>query len=308
MSAVDDHQEAIGGLEEAASRLRQFTRGPGPTRSDLDDVLALIARAQIQLFGPRPRARHGEGARTRILRYLQDHAGEIVTGEEIARVSGIQEWARRVRELRVEHGYEISELGGSRYRLEDDEPNIDRARQWKLANGIRNEKGSARHRIGLFLEATVGEIVTRDQIDYVGGIKEGVRRVRELRDEYGWPINSHIDEPGLSPGAYRLISADPADRRDPRQRLYPEGLREAVFARDDYSCQKCGRNREKALAAGDTRFYLEIHHKHAVSGELEALPPDELNALDNLLTLCHHDHVLETAAFQERRRRERAKG
>ena len=53
------------------------------------------------------------------------------------RVAGIQEWARRIRELRVEHGYEITELGGSRYRLDRGDPNEERAKQWKLANGIR---------------------------------------------------------------------------------------------------------------------------------------------------------------------------
>jgi 5-methylcytosine-specific restriction endonuclease McrA len=129
--------------------------------------------------------------------------------------------------------------------------------------------------------------------------------VRELRDEHGWPVNSHIDEAALRPGDYRLVSADSADRRDPRQRLYPEHLRERVFARDDYTCRSCGRNREKALAAGDTRFYLEIHHKTAVAEELEALPPEELNKEENLITLCHRDHNEETGKLQERRRRER---
>ena len=95
-------------------------------------------------------------------------------------------------------------------------------------------------RIEAFLRAFEGEVVSRDQIDYVAKIKEGSRRVRELRDEHGWPINSHIDEPDLRPGEYRLVSADPADRRDTRQRLYPEGLRERVFARDNYTCRSVG--------------------------------------------------------------------
>jgi hypothetical protein len=295
-------------LQAAAARLGELAgKPPGDevSRDDLDAVIAEIVGAQRQIFGPRPRAPRGKGGRKRILEYFQARLGHDVAGEELAAASGIQEWARRVRELRVEEGWDIVEVGDSVYRLESASPNEERALRWRVANSIRREPGSATNRIKSFLEVFEGEIVTRDQIDYVAKIKEGSRRVRELRDEYGWPINSYIDEPDLRPGEYRLVSIDPADRRDPRQRLYPEGLRERIFERDNYTCDECGRNREKALAAGDTRFYLEIHHKTAVAEELDALAPEELNDESNLLTLCHRDHLLATAAFQERRRRER---
>lgn len=277
-------------------------------REEVDTVVASIAGAQRELFGPRPRAPKGEGGRQRILKYLSAHVGEEVSGEQLAAASGIHEWARRLRELRVEGGYDIREVGDSLYVMASAEPDLERARRWREANAIRRQPGSATDRIGRFLVALVGEVVTRDQIDYVAKIKEGSRRVRELRDEHGWPVNSYIDEPELRPGEYRLVSAAGADRRDPRQRLYPEGLRERVYARDNYTCLKCGKNRERALAAGDTRFYLELHHKSAVAEELDALPVEELNREENLLTLCHTDHLKETATFQERRRRERRGG
>jgi hypothetical protein len=57
-------------------------------------------------------------AKARIRTYLVEHVGEIVYGEELAEVSGILAWARRVRELR-EEGLAIVELGGSRYRLDE---------------------------------------------------------------------------------------------------------------------------------------------------------------------------------------------
>jgi hypothetical protein len=301
-SAVERIRETAQQLQDIARRLAD---GSDAKREELDHVIAEITGAQRQIFGPRPRAKRGAGSRQRILAYLQEHLGDEVAGEELAAVSGIQEWARRVRELRTEHGYEITELGGSLYRLESAEPNEEVAAQWRLANFIRRGKGSASHRIRSYLEARVGEIVTRDEIDYVARIKEGIRRVRELRDEGGWPINSNIDEASLKPGEYRLVSADPEDFRDPRQRLYPEDLRERVFRRDAYTCQVCGRNRDAALKAGDTRFYLELHHKKAVAEELDALPPEELNDEANLVTLCHVDHIRETAEFQERRQQER---
>jgi 5-methylcytosine-specific restriction endonuclease McrA len=227
-----------------------------------------------------------------------------VTGEELHAASRIGEWARRVRELRVEEGWPIEEDRG-RYRLTASEPDVAAAERWSVLNGIRRREGNARERIRALLEARVGEVVTRDELDYVAKIKEGSRRTRELRDEYGWPIESHIDDPRLQPGEYRLVSAEEADRRDPRQRLYPESTRSRVFERDNFTCQDCGRDREAAERAGDGRFYLEIHHRRAVAEQLDSLPEAELNDVDNLVTLCHADHLRQTAAFQRRRRSER---
>ena len=46
-------------------------------------------------------------ARDRIRSYLQAHAGNVIEGEELAAISGISEYARRVRELRNDEGFEI---------------------------------------------------------------------------------------------------------------------------------------------------------------------------------------------------------
>ncbi len=286
---------------------RECAAGSG-RRETIDELVAELRHAQVELFGRRPKARRGNGGKERILSYLQARVGDTVHGEELAEASDIQEWARRVRELRVQDGYEITELGASQYRLESSQPDLRRAETWKTENVIRRQSGSGRDRIAALFVARVGEIVTRKQIDYVGQIAEAGRRVRELRDELGWPIDSHIDDPGLGSGEYRLTSNDPDDRRDPLQRLYPEDLRHRVFERDDYTCRVCGRNRAKAEAAGDTRFYLEVHHKVAVADELAALPKTERNRLENLVTLCHRDHLEETAKLQRAKRAARGGG
>jgi 5-methylcytosine-specific restriction endonuclease McrA len=305
MASLRDGAERLRSAARRLLRLADDLEAGQAERADFDHVVAEVLGTQRDHFGPRPRASRGAGAKAKILAYLTDHVGREVHGEELAAISGIQEWARRVRELRVEEGWEIAELGSSTYRLESLDANVERALQWQLANEIRSRPGSARSRIEAFLSANVGKIVTREQIDYVSNIAEGSRRVRELRDEAGWPINSHIDEPDLEPGEYRLLSTDPADRREASQRLYPEGLRHRVFERDSYTCQVCRRNREKALAAGDTRFYLEVHHRVAMADELADLALKERHSLDNLITLCHIDHIRETAKLHEKKRRRR---
>lgn len=103
-------------LRAAADALQRlaaaYARGEA-RRADFDETLAVVVRAGRTVFGPRPKAKRGAGARRVILRYLIDHVGEDVAGEELGAVSGIQEWARRVRELRVQEGYLITEVGDS---------------------------------------------------------------------------------------------------------------------------------------------------------------------------------------------------
>lgn len=307
MSADSDPADRLRAVAAAIHSLADSVDDGTATREHVDALVAELVGARQAAFGPRPRAARGAGARARILAYLTDHVGQVVTGDELREVAGIQEWARRVRELRVEAGYDISELGSSTYMLNSATSDAVGAAQWQTANQIRQQPGSARQRVGRFLEARVGEIVTREQIDYVANIAEGSRRVRELRDEAGWPIASHIDEAELQPGEYRLLSTDPADRREASQRLYPEQLRQRVFERDNYTCQTCGRDRAKATAAGDNRFYLEVHHKTAMADELAELPVEDRHAIGNLVTLCHSDHLTETAALHARKRGARSK-
>jgi biotin operon repressor len=303
------HDQAADVFRKAATRLVELADAvrDGERRDAVDEAVAELRAASARAFGPRPKTVRGKGAKGKILEYLQAHVGEWVYGEELAAISQIGEWARRVRELRIENGYDVEEVDG-RYRLNDSAPDHAAAARWQTANAIRRRSGSARDRIVALLEASVGAVVTRDELDYVARIKEGSRRVRELRDEDGWPIESHIDDPLLRPGEYRLVSADPANRTDPRQRLYPERLRARIFKRDHYTCQECGRDRWDAERAGDSRFYLEVHHRTAVAEQLDALPPSELNNEDNLVTLCHDDHLRLTAEFQRQRRRERRGG
>ena len=70
------------------------------------------------------------GAKVKLREHFLSNLGRIMGSEELREVSGNQsEWARRVRELRTEEGYQIlthndrSELKPGQYLLENPEPN-----------------------------------------------------------------------------------------------------------------------------------------------------------------------------------------
>ncbi len=50
----------------------------------------------------------------------------------------------------------------------------------------------ARDRIRNFFVSNVGKVVTTQKIRKIAGISEYARRIRELRDEEGFQIKSHV--------------------------------------------------------------------------------------------------------------------
>src|SRR3989338_1767346 len=52
-------------------------------------------------------AEYASAARDRILYYFRKYPGTIINGDELLVVSGIQEYARRLRELRIQFGWAI---------------------------------------------------------------------------------------------------------------------------------------------------------------------------------------------------------
>lgn len=75
------------------------------------------------------------GARDKLRKYFLEHIGEILDSDVLREVAGISEWARRVRELRNEEGYQIlthhdrSNLKPGQYILEDSKPQPSFARE-----------------------------------------------------------------------------------------------------------------------------------------------------------------------------------
>ena len=212
---------------------------------------------------------------------------------------GIQEYARRVRELRVQFGWAIAsgvtikemEADGdeeipeeyramkpSDYVLLNETQDRDAAHRWYVANSIRKERGSVRDKILKFLRANVGKGVTNEELRYVAGNKtEWARRVRELRTEFGWPIATKTTgRPELNVGIYILQ----ADRQSPEHdRHIPDDIRREVLRRDGYKCQDCNWSHNE-WNPSDPR-HLELHHikHHSKGGE---------NVNDNLKNPLHN--------------------
>ncbi len=220
----------------------------------------------------------------RLLEHLGKHVGAEVTSEALEDVGGQRETARRVRELRVEFGYNVEHHRSGRsfvYVYDGSDPDVARAAWWRLLNNIRRDKKlAARDKALLALKARVGEKVHREDIQYVGNIQEVMRRVRELRGEHGWRISTGLNRGDLRPDEYVLENLEQLplnERVDPK--VFDEVLR-----RDSYTCQQCGWGKDDPQTQG--RRYLEVHHKTQVV--LGGKPTAE-----NLVTLCNvcHDAI-----------------
>ena len=75
------------------------------------------------------------GSRDKLRKYFLDHLGEVLDSDTLRDVAGVSEWARRIRELRNEEGYQIlthndrSELKPGQYVLDDPNPKPAFARE-----------------------------------------------------------------------------------------------------------------------------------------------------------------------------------
>lgn len=243
-------------------------------------------------------------ARERILRYLLKYVGVVIESEELMVIGGISEYARRIRELRVEHGWKIitgytagdmvddeqaddcqgHELAAMKpddYMLLSDEQDRDAAFRWNVANDIRKEKDtSVRDKILKYLRENVGKQVSGEELRYVANNKsEWARRTRELRTEYGWPVvTKNTGRPDLPVSVYVLEEDRQAPEHD---RKIKDADRREVLMRDSHTCQDCAWTHDDWVPS-DAR-HLEVHHiKHHVDGGT--------NTPENLVTLCNTCH------------------
>lgn len=251
-------------------------------------------------------------ARDRILHYFRRYPQTLIEGDELLVVSGISEWARRLRELRVQQGWWIfsgvtfrqmladdpsqleelrdllhsdpAKMKPDQYILVKNEEDRDAAHRWNMLNSIRKKKTAVRDKLLEYFRGNVGRIISGEELRYLAGDRnEWPRRTRELRTEFGWPVVTRQQgRTDLPMGSYLLEEDKQAPEHD---RKISDPVRFEVLERDGFACCVCGWSRQQANK-DDPRRLLELHHiqEHAKGGR---------NEVDNLLTLCnvHHDEV-----------------
>jgi len=143
----------------------------------------------------------------------------------------------------------------------------------------KTEFGSgSRARILKFLLANIGRVVTSKEIrEASGGASEWARRLRELRDEFGFQILSHKDRRELKPGQYILET----DARLPvMPRAISKETRAFVLERNGYTCQMCG------LGAGDPDPFHPGLKVRLVLGHIIDKSKDGPDTPGNLRAVC----------------------
>ena len=113
--AAQSREELTAELVRLNAEVAQLMRemGSEPSVQDYLEFRASIGRVQAEFDDAINRlgALLGMGsAKSRILALLQMRVGRVVTKDELAGVSGIVDFQRRVRELRQDDGYEISSM------------------------------------------------------------------------------------------------------------------------------------------------------------------------------------------------------
>jgi len=135
----------------------------------------------------------------------------------------------------------------------------------------------ARDRIREYFIANVGQILTTKQIRKVAGISEYARRIRELRDEEGFQIRTHVDRADLKPGQYIL---ETLEQKPVISRTMSPQLRNAILERNGFTCQLCGTGPGETDPFNPNRK-VRLHIDHIIP-----ISQGGSNNEDNLRVLC----------------------
>ena len=134
---------------------------------------------------------------------------------------------------------------------------------------------------GFFL-ANVGKVLNARELQHAaGGAVEWGRRVRELRNEDGYQILSHNDDPTLNPGQYVLRDPIP---KPSFERSISRELRSLVLDRNGFTCQSCGVGAGDPHPDDDNRR-ARLHVSHITDKSMGGR--DELSNLRAMCSVCN---------------------
>ena len=104
----------------------------------------------------------------------------------------------------------------------------------------------SKEKIRQYLLNNIGRVIESSELRAAAdGSVQYSRRLREVRDEEGWPILSYHDSTDLKPGQY-LLREEPTTQYQPEfTRTISARLRAEVLDRNGFTCQMCG------IAPGD---------------------------------------------------------
>ena len=138
---------------------------------------------------------------------------------------------------------------------------------------------AAKDKLREFFRQNIGKVVSKEQLREVAApVTEWARRVREIRDEDGWPILTHNDDTRLKPGEYILREEPLPDEQSSSKRRMSSSLRFQVLDRDGYACVLCGAGHGDYAENGrPVRLHIDHIEDHSHGGD---------ERIENLRVLC----------------------
>ncbi len=140
------------------------------------------------------------------------------------------------------------------------------------------KKKGARAKLREHFLANIGRVMDSNELrEVAGGITEWARRVRELRTEEGYQIQTHNDRSDLKPGQY--ILEDP--KLQPAfERSISKETRAFVLDRNGFTCQMCG------AVAGEPHPYEPLRKTRLHIGHIVDKSQGGTDESSNLRALC----------------------
>jgi HNH endonuclease len=138
----------------------------------------------------------------------------------------------------------------------------------------------SRKRVLDFLLANVGKVVSTKEMRAAANVSEYARRLRELRDQFGYQIRSHKDLAHLKPGEYVLESPEPSPSYIFSGSGISKETRAFVLERNGYTCQMCG------LGASDADPFHPGRKVRLTMGHIIDKSKGGADTADNLRAVC----------------------
>lgn len=140
------------------------------------------------------------------------------------------------------------------------------------------KRKGARAKLREHFLGNIGRIMDSDELrEVAGGITEWARRVRELRTEEGYQIQTHNDRSDLRPGQYILLDPNP---QPAFERTISKETRAFVLDRNGFTCQMCG------AVAGEPHPYDSSRKTRLHIGHIVDKSQGGTDDASNLRALC----------------------